>query len=94
MRIEWLPVAIEGLQSQLGYLELRNPRAAILYSRRIEEAIGRLSDHPLSGRGGRKPGTRELVVARTPYVAIYRVEADSVVILRLVHGAQDWPNTP
>ncbi len=46
------------------------------------------------GRAGRRRGTRELVVARTPFLVVYRVEADVITILRLFHGAQDWPNMP
>ena len=44
---------------------------------------------PHRGRGGRIAGTRELVFA--PYVIVYRVEAESVEILRIYHNAQDWP---
>lgn len=36
-------------------------------------------------------GTRELVVLGTPYVVVYRIEAAAVVILRILHGAQQWP---
>jgi toxin ParE1/3/4 len=37
------------------------------------------------------PGTRELVVTGTPFIVVYRVEAATVVILRVLHGAQRWP---
>ncbi|TJV25813.1 MAG: type II toxin-antitoxin system mRNA interferase toxin, RelE/StbE family, partial [Mesorhizobium sp.] len=43
-------------------------------------------------RPGRIAGTRELVVARTPYIAAYAVVADTVRILRILHGAQMWPD--
>jgi plasmid stabilization system protein ParE len=43
------------------------------------------------GRPGRRSGTRELVIASTPYIAIYRIKADSIQIVRLMHGAQKWP---
>jgi hypothetical protein len=36
----------------------------------------------MMGRTGRAPGTRELVINRTPYVAIYRVKRDSIQIVR------------
>jgi hypothetical protein len=41
---------------------------------------------------GRIDGTRELVIPRTPYVAAYLVDADTVRILRVLHGAQMWPD--
>ncbi len=84
MRIEWLPAAIDSLQNQLAYIERRNPEAA----------VGRLVVHPSIGRSGRRPGTRELVVARTPFLVVYRVEVDVIAILRLFHGAEASPNMP
>jgi len=45
----------------------------------------------MSGRRGRVPRTRELVIQRTPYIAIYALRSDLVFILRIVHGAQQWP---
>lgn len=46
---------------------------------------------PLSGRAGRLRGTREWVVARTLDVIVYRPARESVVIVGIVHGRQDWP---
>ena len=45
-----------------------------------------------SGRPGRVPGTRELVIPRTPYVAAYALTRDCIRILRVLHGAQMWPD--
>lgn len=91
MKIEWLPVAEEDLDSQLTYIEERNPWATIDMGDAVEAAVLRLAEQPRSGRPGRVRGTRELVVSGTPYVIAYRVEPKAVVILRLLHGAQKWP---
>lgn len=91
MRIEWLPEAVGTLGSQLSYIADRNPRAAIDMGDAIESAVSRLGDFPESARPGRVPGTRELVVAGTPFVVIYRIESEVVLILRVLHGAQSWP---
>ncbi len=52
-----------------------------------------LADHPEAGRRGRLDGTRELVIPRTAFLLIYRIDkkAQKVEILRLLHGAQKWP---
>jgi len=34
---------------------------------------------------------RELVIVRTPYIAAYQIADDTVKILRILHGAQQWP---
>jgi len=43
------------------------------------------------GRPGRKKGTRELVISRTPFVVVYRAKGPRIEIIRLLHGAQRWP---
>jgi toxin ParE1/3/4 len=50
-----------------------------------------LAEFPRVGRSGRIPGTRELVVLRTPYFLVYRIDEPLVEILRVVHGARQWP---
>lgn len=57
----------------------------------VYAAVGRLADYPAMARSGRVPGTRELAVVGTPYTVVYRIEPSSVVILRVLHGAQRWP---
>jgi toxin ParE1/3/4 len=46
---------------------------------------------PQRGRMGRKAGTRELPVAGLPFVIIYRVRGETVEVVRIIHGAQQWP---
>lgn len=91
MRIEWLPQAVRNLDAQLAYIGDHNPVAAIEMGDAIEAFVGRLADFPESGRPGRVPGTRELVVMGTPFIVVYRIEPAALVILRVLHGAQRWP---
>ena len=48
-------------------------------------------DFPYLGRAGRVTGTRELVMSRTPYIVAYRIHADVLEVLAVVHGARRWP---
>ena len=41
---------------------------------------------------GRIDNTRELLVQRLPYVIVYEVFDERVLILNIVHAAQKWPN--
>ena len=57
----------------------------------IKNAVSLLSDQPGIGRVGRVPGTRELVVDKTPYVLPYRVLDNDIEILRVLHTSRRWP---
>ena len=92
LKIEWLPLASANRFEQLDYIAQDNPLAAIDQDERIEHQIDMLLQHPQMGRPGRKKGTRELVISRTPFVAVYRIQADTIQILRLLHSSQQWLN--
>ena len=74
------------------YLEADSPRAAIMIDDRIEAQVELLIETPEIGRPGRVEGTRELVIQRTPYIAAYRIDRETVRILRVLHGSQEWPD--
>ena len=67
------------------------PERAAALVRTIYEAPSLLLDFPLRGRPGKKAGTRELVMPSLPYVIVYTVRDDVVVVVRILHGAQQWP---
>jgi toxin ParE1/3/4 len=91
--VRWLDEAVEDLKAARAYIARDNPSAAADIAQRIRHAVKILSDYPAAGRAGRVPNTRELVVAGTPYILPYRVRAESVEILRVLHGAQQWPES-
>jgi toxin ParE1/3/4 len=59
--------------------------------RRILAAVEQLRLFPGMGRPGRVQGTRELVVAGTPFIVAYRLKEDAVEVLAVVHGSRMWP---
>lgn len=92
MILSWLPTATNERYDQLDYIALDNPLAAISQDEEIEQQINRLTAQPEMGRIGRVNGTRELVISRTPFIAVYRIAGDRIEILRFLHGAQKWPD--
>lgn len=91
MPIVWTRSARRDVNEIWDYLELRDPDAAELAESQILKAVEGLSQFPKRGRPGRAAGTRELVISGLPYVVVYWVEEARIVILRVLHGAQDWP---
>jgi toxin ParE1/3/4 len=91
LTIVWTASALNNLTDQLEYVAEDNPSAAARLEMEIERQIHHLATHPHMGRPGRVRGTRELVITRTPYIAIYRISSEAIQILRLLHGAQKRP---
>jgi toxin ParE1/3/4 len=92
MRIVWTELALRDLAAARAYIARDNPPVADRQVERVVAAIASLLRFPESGRPGRRAGTRELVVSRTPYVVPYRVRGDTVEVLRVLHGRQRWPD--
>lgn len=87
----WLRRALADRDAQLDYIAQDNPGAAIEQGDRIAHQVALLAEHPEMGRAGRKQGTRELVISRTPFIIVYRIRGERIELLRLLHGAQQWP---
>jgi toxin ParE1/3/4 len=80
----WSPEAIDDLAALRAYIEQDDPSAA----QRVETL---LPANPEMGRPGRVPGTRELVIPRTPFIVPYRLRGRTIQVLRVFHGARRWP---
>jgi len=93
VKIEWSTTAISDLESIREYIANDSPKAARKVAKKIKDAVNRLSNFPLSGRAGRVPETRELVIPGTSYVAAYIIQSDEVLIAAVLHGRQDWPES-
>ncbi|MGO9574653.1 MAG: type II toxin-antitoxin system RelE/ParE family toxin [Terriglobales bacterium] len=92
MRIRWTEPASRDLTGICDYTqEHHGPEPARKLASRIYEAIGSLLQFPHLVRLGRKPGTRELVLPGSPFLAVYRIRKDVIEIARILHGAQQWP---
>jgi toxin ParE1/3/4 len=88
----WSPEAIDDLVSLRAFISEDDPAAAQRVALHIIDAAeSLLSGNPEMGRPGRVPGTRELVVPRTPFIVPYRVRGGTLQILRVYHAARRWP---
>jgi len=90
--IEWTQQATRQLDQAHDFITLSNSEAvASRIAMRIINNVGQLATFPMSGRPGRVAGTRELVIANTPFIAAYAIDHERIVILAIYHGAQRWP---
>ena len=76
----------------VNYISDDNPDAAQALKEDIEAKASRLRESPQLYRIGRVAGTREMVV-RSNYIVVYAEDAHAIRILRVLHAAQQWPQT-
>jgi len=91
MLVRWTAPAAEDLKRITRYIRKQNPTAARHVATTIFDAANSLDTFPNRGREGRIAGTREFLFPGWPYILVYEVTEDTVEILRIYHGAQDWP---
>jgi toxin ParE1/3/4 len=92
LKIFWLEKTLIDIEEVYEFIASDNPLAAEKEINKVLEAVKRLPENPGMGKAGRVAKTRELVVAGTPYIVIYRVKGNRLEILRIFHGARQWPN--
>lgn len=63
----------------------------VSYAEHLDARIMMLADFPRLGRTGRIPGTFELVLGGTPYLVVYGLTAETVIVYRVLHSSRLWP---
>jgi len=91
MRLRWTAPAANDLYNIVQHIQQDNPTAASNVAEILYDGCGSLSRFPYLGRNGRIPGSRELVFPGLPYIVVYQIQDEVVELLRIYHGAQDWP---
>jgi len=88
--LEWHLAARADLLAIVDYISDDNIDAAQRLKDEIETRAAALTERPKLYRAGRVAGTREMVV-RSTYVVVYAEHKRAVMILRVLHGARQWP---
>ena len=94
-RVAWAESALSDYCEVIGYIATDNVAAAEKVARRIDHVIENLAFMP-TGRRGRVAGTYEALVADLLYIVAYSLSeelsgAETVMVLRIIHGARHWP---
>jgi toxin ParE1/3/4 len=91
MHVRWTTDAADDLERICDYIAESRPESARRVAQSVIERLGTLETFPHLGRPGRVEGTREVVFPPLPFVAIYEVRDEQIIVLRILHGAQRWP---
>jgi toxin ParE1/3/4 len=94
MKVRFSAAARADIQSIYDFIASDSPKVAARVVGAIEQSTMRLAEFPLSGRSGVVESTRELVIPRLPYIAVYTLNIETVEIVAVFHAAQDVPRSP
>lgn len=94
--IEWTDPAWQDLNEISNYLveQEEDFQLADEIVSRILRALEQLASMPWSGKPGRVPETRELLVQKTRYSLIYAVSDTTIFVLRVMHSSRLFPPVP
>jgi addiction module RelE/StbE family toxin len=93
VKVRWTIPAVNQLRSIFDYIAADNQAAAARTVQRIRQSVLRTARMPYAGRIGRVSGTREAVIAGTPYLVAYRILENTIHVLAIFHGARQWPES-
>ena len=91
MRLEWTDLAVVDLHAIQERIAIDSGARADRMIERLRAAARRLLRFPNMGRPGKRGGTREFSVFGTNYFVVYRIVADRVQVLRVIHSRRNWP---
>jgi plasmid stabilization system protein ParE len=96
-RVVWAESALSDYCGVIAYVATDDVAAAEKVAERIDHVIESLAFMP-TGRRGRVAGTYETIVAGLVYIIAYSLSeelsgAETLTVLRIIHGARDWPES-
>lgn len=90
MKLIWTDQALSDLEEIEAFTANDNPRAGSLVAKQVYRETFVLRRNPYLGRVGQVDGTRELVIQRYPYLALYEVVSEGVRVLSVFHTSRAW----
>ena len=91
MRVDYTPRALDDVAAILEQISEDDPAAARRVAARLEATVSLLADAPLIGRRRLDRGEhiRTFPARPFPYLVVYQVEEDRIVILTVWHMSRN-----
>lgn len=92
-RLVIAPRAEADLDEIRAYIAQDDPRAAKRFVKRLREECQFLAEHPGVGQLQPELGVNDIrTFSYRNYVIFFRPIKDGVQVVRVLHGARDWPS--
>jgi len=83
--------ALDDIARVYAYYSERDYEHGERVVRAIMKACEGLADFPLLGKTGALEGTRERLMTRHPYRLVYKIEGETIYVIRVAGTRQQWP---
>ena len=91
LKIKYTKTAFEDLKRGYEYILSDNQFAARMVVVRIMQTLDLLAAEPRIGHVGRVEGTYEFIVLNTPYIIVYMVEGNDLIVVSFLHTSRRYP---
>ncbi|MEX0590638.1 MAG: type II toxin-antitoxin system RelE/ParE family toxin [Xanthobacteraceae bacterium] len=92
MNVRYSALALAELDEILASIAAENPSAAARFAGRVQRVVLRIGRFPEGApKISQRSEVRVVPLVRYPYLILYTVVADEVMILRIRHGARRSP---
>lgn len=86
---KWTQLALFDLEEILTFISQENEDASLSIAQKIEHSVGLPSEYPSLGKVTSKKNIRELAIPQIPYSIPYKIQENTIHILRVLHDAQE-----
>ena len=90
MRLQWADNAHEDLFRIADFLDAESLGASTGILEAVLVATGLLMEHPQIGPTIMGSRIRKWPVADFPFLLLYQVDGDCIIIVRMAHSRSDW----
>jgi toxin ParE1/3/4 len=91
MRLTFTPLAEQDLEAIADYIATDNPARALSFVRELRAQYQRITLNPPGYRLRPELGDGIRSRAHDHYVIFFECDSDTVLIVRILHGARDLP---
>ena len=88
MNVRYSARAYRHLDRIHDHINQHDTEVATRVIHHIRKKLRSLEEFPVLGHSRAIPGMREIVIPRLPFITVYRIVGDTVIILGVYHSAQ------
>ena len=91
LTIKYTKLAIADLNNAYEYICAENPSAARDVIGKIKVTLAHLQTQPFLGHIGRVENTYEFLVFGTPFIIVYMIDGDNLIVVSILHTSKKYP---